>query len=166
MKKRIMIIGPTGSGKTTLCHKINGYDGPLRKTQDMIFGTHTIDVPGSYLENPWMYKHLIAAAQNGASQIVLIVDAVGKREDYSHGFAKVFSCPVIGVITKCGPEDECAKKCEEQLKKAGVEKPWFYISSKDDEVGIEKLKNYLFSLMLDGGKNEIYNRKRSSCSVS
>lgn len=154
-----MVIGPTGSGKTTLCHKINGYDGPLRKTQDMIFGKYTIDVPGSYLDNPWMYKHLISAALNGASQIVLLVDAKSRREDYSHGFAKVFNCPVTGVITKCSPESECAPRCEEQLKKTGVKKPWFYINSQDDEVGMEKLKDYLFSLALDGGENEIYNRK-------
>lgn len=158
MKRRIMIMGPTGSGKTTLCHAFNGYEGPLRKTQDMIFGKYTIDVPGSYLDNPWMYKHLISAAQNNASQIVMLVDAAGMREVYSPGFAKVFTCPVTGVITKCGPEEEHARKCEEQLKKIGVKKPWFYISSKDDEVGIEKLKDYLFSLSLDGGKNEIYNR--------
>lgn len=151
-------MGPTGSGKTTLCHAFNEEDRPLRKTQDMIFGKYTIDVPGSYLDSPWMYKHLISAAQNNASQIVMLVDATSKREVYSPGFAKVFTCPVTGVITKCSPEETHAKKCEEQLKKIGVNKPWFYISSKDDEVGIEKLKDYLFSLTLDGGENEIYNR--------
>ena len=158
MKRRIMIIGPTGSGKTTLCYAFDNKKGPLRKTQDMIFGKYTIDVPGSYLDNPWMYKHLISAAQNYASQIVMLVDATGKREVYSPGFAKVFTCPVTGVITKCYLGSKYSQKCEEQLKKIGVKKPWFYISSNDDEVGIEKLKNYLFSLTLDGGQNEIYNR--------
>ena len=153
-----MVIGPTGSGKTTLYHAINECGLLPRKTQDMIFGRHTIDVPGSYLDNPWMYKHLISAAQNYASQIVMLVDAAGRREAYSPGFAKVFNCPVTGVVTKCGQEGICIRKCEEQLKKMGVKKPWFYINRIDDEVGIEKLKNYLFSLALDGGENEIYNR--------
>ena len=152
------MIGPTGSGTTTLCHAINECDGLPRKTQDMIFGKYTIDVPGSYLDNPWMYKHLISAAQNYASQIVMLVDAAGMKEVYSPGFAKVFNCPVTGVVTKCGKEGINIQKCEEQLKKIGVGKPWFYISSHDDEVGIEELKNYLFSLALDGGENEIYNR--------
>lgn len=153
-----MIMGPTGSGKTTLCHAFNEYHGPLRKTQDMIFGKYTIDVPGSYLDNPWMYKHLISAAQNNASQIVLLVDSTSMREVYSPGFAKVFTCPVTGVVTKCSRESRYAQKCEEQLKRIGVKEPWFYISSKDDKVGIENLKNYLFSLTLDGGENEIYHR--------
>lgn len=158
MRKRIMIMGPTGSGKTTLCRRFNGQDGSLRKTQDMIFGKYTIDVPGSYLDCPWMYKHLISAAQNNASQVVMLVDATNRQEVYSPGFAKAFACPVTGVVTKCSPEDSRAKKCEAQLKKTGVNEPWFYISSIDDEAGIEKLKDYLFSLALDGGENEIYNR--------
>lgn len=151
-------MGPTGSGKTTICHALDQKKGPLHKTQDMIFGKYTIDVPGSYLDNPWMYKHLISAAQNHASQIVLLVDATGSREVYSPGFAKVFNCPVTGVITKCAPDSPQAERCEEQLEKTGVKKPWFYISGKEDEVGIERLRKHLFRLAQDGGENEIYNR--------
>ena len=59
-KKRIMVIGPKGCGKTTLVNSINDYDGPLRRTQDTIYGRETIDVPSAYIENAWMYKHMIA----------------------------------------------------------------------------------------------------------
>jgi len=137
-----MIIGPTGSGKTTLANAINGYDGVLKKTQDMIFGRYTIDVPGSYLDNPWMYKYLISAAQNNASRILCLIDASADREVYAPGFAKVFTCPVTGVITKCSPEDKKAQKCVEQLKRIGVEEPWFFLRNKDDKAGLEKLKKY------------------------
>ena len=63
-KKRIMVIGPKGCGKTTLVNSINDYDGPLRRTQDTIYGRKTIDVPSAYIENAWMYKHMIALAQD------------------------------------------------------------------------------------------------------
>ena len=63
-KKRIMVIGPKGCGKTTLVNSINDYDGPLRRTQDTIYGRETIDVPSAYIENAWMYKHMIALAQD------------------------------------------------------------------------------------------------------
>lgn len=156
MRRRIMVIGPTGSGKTTLCHLIDDNPRPLRKTQDMIFGKYTIDVPGSYLDNPWMYQHLISAAQNNASQVLILVDATRGRETYAPGFAKVFTCPVTGVVTKCDrASEEDVQKCVGQLKRVGVEEPWFFIS-KDEKVGIEKLKKYLFSLTLDGGEHEIY----------
>ena len=96
-KKRIMVIGPRGCGKTTLVNYINDYDGPLRKTQDTIYGRETIDVPGAYIENAWMYKHMIALAQD-AWCILLLLDQSRTAEVYSHGFARTFRCPVIGVI--------------------------------------------------------------------
>lgn len=41
-------------------------------------------------------------------------------------------------------------KVRSTVEKTGINKPWFYINSNDDEVGIEKLKSYLFGLVLDG----------------
>ncbi|MEI3503601.1 MAG: EutP/PduV family microcompartment system protein [Anaerovoracaceae bacterium] len=68
-----MVIGPKGCGKTTLVNYINDYDGPLRRTQDTIYGRETIDVPSAYIENAWMYKHMIALAQD-AWCILLLLD--------------------------------------------------------------------------------------------
>ena len=87
-----MVIGPRECGKTTLVNYINGYDGPLRKTQDTIYGRETIDVPGAYIENAWMYKHMIALAQD-AWCILLLLDQSRTAEVYSHGFARTFRCP-------------------------------------------------------------------------
>lgn len=115
-KKRIMVIGPSKCGKTTLVNALNDYDGPLRRTPDLIYGKNTIDVPGSYIENAWMYKHIIAAAQD-ASCVLILVDQSNCIEIYSHGFAKSFRCPVIGVITKCDLMPKNKEKCEMQLKR-------------------------------------------------
>ncbi len=150
MKRRIMVIGPTGSGKTTLCHALDEVDKPLKKTQDMMFGEHTIDVPGSYLDNPWMYKHLIAAAQNCASQVVMLVSTSEKREFYPPGYANVFQCPVIGVIMKSDSDRENIQRCRDELLKAGVKLPLFYVAGKEDKVGIEKIRKYLFDRTLNG----------------
>ncbi len=157
MKKKIMIIGPSGSGKTTLCHYLNGEEKAVRKTQDIIFGKHTIDVPGSYLDNPGMYEHLIAVAQNHASQIVCLVDINELRDRYPPEFTKVFNCPVTGVITKYDGDETKAEKCEKQLSRAGIKTPRFRIN-KDEEAGMERLKEYLFRSTLNGGEHEIYHR--------
>ena len=61
-----MVIGPGRSGKTTLVQALNEEQGKIRRTADMIYGKNTIDVPGSYIENAWMYKHIIAAAQDAS----------------------------------------------------------------------------------------------------
>lgn len=141
-RKRIMVIGPSRCGKTTLVNALNDYDGPLRRTPDLIYGKNTIDVPGSYLENTWMYKHIIAAAQD-ASHVLVLVDQSNCIEAYSHGFAKSFRCPVIGVITKCDLMPENEEKCARQLKNIGVSEPYFHISLPIG-TGIDALKKYLF----------------------
>jgi ethanolamine utilization protein EutP len=141
-RKRIMVIGPSRCGKTTLVNALNDYDGPLRRTPDLIYGKNTIDVPGSYIENAWMYKHIIAAAQD-ASHVLMLVDQSNCNEIYSHGFAKSFRCPVIGVITKCDLIPENEEKCLRQLKNIGVSEPYFHISFLIGK-GIDALKKYLF----------------------
>ena len=143
-KKRIMVIGPKGCGKTTLVNSINDYDGPLRRTQDTIYGLETIDVPSAYIENAWMYKHMIALAQDAWCMVVM-VDQSRCAEIYSHGFAKAFRCPAVGVISKCDLSPENEEICIRQLKTIGVQEPYFCISN-EDGTGIQELIRYLFEL--------------------
>lgn len=138
-----MVIGPSNCGKTKLVNALNDYDGPLRKTQDIIYGKNTIDVPGSYIENTWMYKHLIAAAQD-ASHVLILLDQSRCINVYSPGFAKAFRCPVIGVITKVDLMAEDEKLCFRLLKQIGVSEPYYKISVHSG-TGIGALKEYLFS---------------------
>lgn len=141
-RKRIMVIGPTNCGKTALVNLLNDTQAPPRKTQDIIYGKYTIDVPGAYIENAWMYKHLIAAAQD-ASHVVILVDASKCAEVYSPGFAKAFRCPVIGIITKTDLRPENEEYCRRQLGSIGVTEPYFMINSLNG-TGIDTLKKYLF----------------------
>lgn len=140
-KKRIMIIGPTKSGKTTLANALNDYKGPLRKTQDIIYGKNTIDIPGSYIENTWMYKHLIATSQD-ASHVLMLIDQSKCENVYSPGFAKAFRCPVIGVITKTDLMVENEELCYKQIKQIVV--PAYYKISVSSGTGLVELKEYLF----------------------
>jgi ethanolamine utilization protein EutP len=143
MKKRVMVIGPTKCGKTTLVNRLNDYEGPLRRTQDIIYGKNTIDVPGSYIESPWMYKHIIAASQD-ASHVLILVDQSRCANVYPPGFAKAFRCPVIGVITKTDLMMENEDLCFRKLTQIGVSEPYYRISN-SSEVGIKALKEYLFT---------------------
>ena len=137
-----MVIGPSRCGKTTLVNALNNYEGPLRRTPDLIYGKNTIDVPSAYIENGWMYKHIIATAQN-ASHVLILVDQSNCIDIYSHGFAKCFRVPVIGVITKCDLSPENEERCLKQLRDIGVAEPYFHISFPIG-MGIDALKKYLF----------------------
>ncbi|QDR82455.1 EutP/PduV family microcompartment system protein [Sporomusa termitida] len=141
MKKRIMIIGPGQAGKSTLANVLNGATRPLKKTQDVIYGKNTIDTPGAYLENASMYKYLIATAQ-AASHVLLLIDQSRPAAVYPPGFAKSFTCPVIGVVTKIDVTPANADWCRQQLKKIGIAGPYFRISLHDN-TGVADLKDYL-----------------------
>jgi len=141
-RKRVMVIGPTNSGKTSLVNALNDYDGPIRKTQDIIYGKNTIDVPGSYVESTWMYKHLIAASQD-ASHVLILVDQSRCDDVYSPGFAKVFRCAVTGVINKTDLMPENEELCIRQLKQTGASEPYYKISCLYG-TGIDALKKHLF----------------------
>lgn len=140
-KKRIMIIGPSKSGKTTLANILNDDIGPVKHSQDVIYGKYTIDVPSAYLENTWMYKHLIALSQD-ASHVLITVDAEKKHDVYSPGFAEAFNCPVIGVITKIDLVTEHKNIWDNILNEMNISKPYFEISAITSQ-NIEALKIHL-----------------------
>ncbi|MFR3729628.1 EutP/PduV family microcompartment system protein [Lacrimispora sp.] len=140
-KKRIMLIGPAGSGKTSLANVINGISGPARRTQNMVYGKRTLDVPGVYLESPWMHKHIIGAAQD-ASHVLMLVNQSSCRECYPPGFAKAFRVPVIGVITGSGDRPDHDGWCTRQLKKTGVSEPCYHVNL-GDGTGLDDLMEVL-----------------------
>lgn len=141
-KKRIMVVGPTRSGKTTLVNELNGFSGKLKKTQDIIYGQNTIDVPGSYIENRWMYKHLITISQD-ASHILLLMDQSKSDTVYPPRFAQSFRCPVIGVISKGDLMVDNWEFCCKQLQQAGVLQPYYKVSVPKG-IGLEALREKLF----------------------
>lgn len=136
-----MIVGPSNCGKTTLANALNGCEGPVKKKQDIIYGKNTIDVPGAFIENAWMYKHLIIIAQQ-ASHLLILVDQSRCVNVYPAGFAKAFRCPVTGIISKVDLMKQNEKKCIRQLKDIGIEEPYFKISF-NSGIGIKSLKEHL-----------------------
>lgn len=141
-KKRVMVVGPSRCGKTTLIRALEDDPCPPRRTPDMIYGKRTMDCPGSYVENADMYKHLIAASQD-ASHVLVLVDQSRPIDIYSPKFAQAFTKPVIGVITKVDLAPENEESCLRQLRLIGVGEPIFRVSVPTG-VGIAELKEYLF----------------------
>ena len=141
-RKRVMVIGPSRCGKTTLVRALEEDDRPLRRTPDMIYGKRTMDFPGSYDENADMYKHLIAASQD-ASYVLILVDQSRPIDIYSPNFAQVFTKPVVGVITKVDLMPENEESCMRQMRLIGVKQPIFKVSVPNG-IGIAALKEYLF----------------------
>lgn len=143
MKKKIMLIGNSRTGKTSLANRINSKDFEVMKSQAICYGEKTIDTPGEYLESPLMHKYIISASQD-ADAVVFVQSFDQPIFSFPPNFAQVFNTRRIGVITKNDLEE---KRNELQLlisnfREIGVEEPYFITSSKTGE-GLEELKAYL-----------------------
>lgn len=141
MKKKIMLIGSSTCGKTTLCQRLNGLEIKYHKTQTIGVINNTIDTPGEYLENRQLYKGIIVTAAD-SDMILFLQDATDERFRFSPGQAAFFSVPVIGVVSKIDiAEKQQIDDAAELLELAGCEKI-FFTSAVTGE-GTRELLDYL-----------------------
>ncbi len=60
--KRLMLIGPSQCGKTSLTQVLRGETLRYQKTQAIVWTPAAIDTPGEYLENRCLYSALLTSA--------------------------------------------------------------------------------------------------------
>ncbi len=140
--KKIMLIGSVGSGKTTLCQRIQGESLKYKKTQSVEFYSQMIDTPGEFVMHRRFYSALQMMA--ASSDIIGFVCSVTESgQTFSPYFAQNFTKPCIGIITKIdlAPNEETIVNAKKRLELAGVVKI-FRLSAVEDE-GVEELIAYL-----------------------
>lgn len=137
--KKILLMGKSGCGKTTLTQRINGENLEYKKTQMITHSNDILDTPGEYLENRSMYNALIISSYD--SDVIGMVLAKDDEDSmFPPGFSSAFTKPVIGIVTKADKEGD-EKRAVESLKNAGATEI-FILSSYENE-GIEELIKYL-----------------------
>ncbi|MEW8957244.1 EutP/PduV family microcompartment system protein [Clostridium sp.] len=140
--KKLILIGRTESGKTTLCQKLHDIDIEYKKTQAIEGYENAIDTPGEYIENRFYYKALIVTAAD-ADVIGLVQDATDDRSYFPPGFGASFSKPIIGILTKIDliEDEDILKEREQYLIAAGAEKI-FRVAPKEN-IGTQELEKFL-----------------------
>lgn len=141
---KILLIGGIGSGKTSLRQYLSQENVSYRKTQVLEFSDWFIDCPGEYLEIP-RYHYVLIDASHRVSVICALQDATKKQSFFVPQFLKVFSKPVLGVITKIDLSDADVDRASTLLNFAGLrdsQEVIFPVSVKTGE-GVNRLKNYL-----------------------
>lgn len=140
--KRIMLIGPSQCGKTSLIQRLQGEELNYRKTQAIDWQDCAIDTPGEYLENRCLYSALLASACE-ADVVGLVQNLDAEQSWFAPMFAQVFTQPVIGIISKADSLTHSNQLtwATERLQQAGVQQ--IFITSAKSGAGMEDLICFL-----------------------
>ncbi len=137
-KQRMMLIGRSAAGKTTLCQCINHEDLRYHKTQTVqIINKNMIDTPGEYLERFNMRGALIVTSTD-ADIIVLVQDATESGTMFPPYFNTMFTKPIVGVVTKCDIATQTQMEQAGKYLDAAGAKEIYYVSSVTGQ-GVDRL---------------------------
>lgn len=143
--KRLMVIGLDGSGKSTLADLVEGGESNHAHREDCYYRERCFEVPGRYIENHWMHSIIIMLAQNQASAMLMLLDGSTCESFYSSGYARAFTCPCLGVLTKAPADADARAKGIAKLAAAGCTE-FLCVSTKTGE-GVGELLDWVAARM-------------------
>ena len=140
--KRIILIGRSEAGKTTLTQTLRGENIHYAKTQAVGYDPSgiVVDTPGEYIQT----RHLggaLAVYAYESDVIGLLASATEPYSLFSPAIAATACRPVIGIVTKCDESDANPDMAELWLKNSGCD-PIFRVDSVTGR-GIKEVLDYL-----------------------
>ena len=140
MIKRLMLVGRSEAGKTTLTQALMGKDIKYEKTQYISYDDLIIDTPGEYMQT----KHLgsgLAVYSYESDVIGLLMSSTEPFSLYPPNITGQATRDVIGIVTKIDRDDANPERAADWLRLCGC-KRIFKVSSYTGE-GIPELLEYL-----------------------
>lgn len=138
--KRIIFIGRSEAGKTTLIQAMRGEKIRYDKTQYVNCFDAVIDTPGEYIQTK-NFGAALAMYTFEAQVVGLVASATEPYSLFSPCITPLANREVVGVVTKIDEPNADADMAELWLRNAGCEKI-FRVSSYDGE-GISDILEYL-----------------------
>ncbi len=138
--RKMLLVGRSESGKTTLTQVLKGGKPRYQKTQYINYHDVIIDTPGEYAENKVLARAL-ALYSYEADVVGLLLSATEQYSLYSPCCTAQANREIIGIVTKIDHEDANPERAAAWLRLAGCEKV-FFVSAYTGE-GIEELINHL-----------------------
>ncbi|MCF6268046.1 MAG: EutP/PduV family microcompartment system protein [Desulfuromusa sp.] len=138
--KKILLIGKTGSGKTSLIQGLQEQKIVYKKTQAIVFNGEFVDSPGEFLENRRLHPALMTSSVK-CNIIALVQDSTVINSVFPPKFASMFKKRIIGIVTKVDKDSSDPERAEKFLRRAGVEE--IIRTSAIDKTGLELLGSSL-----------------------
>lgn len=138
--KKIILIGRSECGKTTLIQALRGKKISYHKTQYVNHFDVIIDTPGEYAENKMLGGALALYAYE-ADVVGLLISSTEPYSLYSPNITACANREVIGIVTQIDQKNAHPQQAEEWLRLAGCETV-FHVSSYTGE-GIWQILNFL-----------------------
>lgn len=138
--KKIVLMGRSECGKTTLTQALKGEKIRYHKTQYVNNFDVIIDTPGEYAQT----KHLgyaLALYAYEADVVGLLLSAIEPYSLYPPCCTSMCNRDVVGIVTKIHDPNADVKRAERWLRLAGCRKI-FYVDSKSYE-GVCDILEYL-----------------------
>lgn len=138
--RKIMLVGRTGCGKTSLTQALQNRKVTYHKTQYINHYDIVIDTPGEYAETKTLSRAL-AIYSYEADAIGLLISATEPYSLYPPNVTPCVNREVIGIVTKIDHPKANVKRAEKWLRLTGCKKI-FFVSSITGE-GIGEMLGYL-----------------------
>ncbi|MCI9296296.1 MAG: ethanolamine utilization protein EutP [Lachnospiraceae bacterium] len=138
--KKIILVGRSEAGKTTLTQALKGEKIQYHKTQYVNYFDVIIDTPGEYAQTAHLGRAL--ALYTYEAQVVgLLLAATEPYSLYPPCITCMTNRDTVGIITKINDKKANVERAERWLRLTGC-KRIFYVDSKTGE-GIPEILEYL-----------------------
>ena len=138
--KRLLLLGRSEAGKTTLTQAIRGQTIEYAKTQCIAMDDLLIDTPGEYIQTKSLGA-AIAIYSYEADVIGLLLSATEPYSLYPPCITCMTPKEVIGIVTKIDHKNANIQNAEKWLRLAGC-KNIFFVNSTANQ-GIDEIKEHL-----------------------
>ena len=138
--KRLILMGRSEAGKTTLTQALKGETITYHKTQYVNYFDVIIDTPGEYAQTAKLGRAL-ALYSYEADVVGLLLAANEPYSLYPPNITCMVNREVIGIVTKIDREDADPEQAARWLRLTGCQKI-FFVNSKANE-GVAEILEYL-----------------------
>lgn len=151
---KVILIGRSESGKTTLTQALRGEEIHYDKTQSVEREGFIIDTPGEYIQTR-NFGGALAVYAYESDIVGLLLSATEPYSLFSPNITSMANRLVIGIITGIDQKGANPERAERWLRLAGCE-IIFKVSAVTGE-GIEELRNFLITFDTKRFYKERYN---------